>query len=191
MSELTVMRRILGRLRKWVRATREDGFGPMGTDLETLRDIADVLEAEISELEDDLNTAELDNEYLREQLRHIEQLERESAYMRLPVDADGVPIHVGDFLETSEYNGRRFHCNGFCYETALVGQRWTIAMSYDNETGTTEFVSAHSCRHVQQDALESLLCDMIHEYGSTDALTETVAEKYAERIRKAVEHDRD
>ena len=60
MSELAIARGSLGRLRKWIRATREEGLGPMGTDLEMLRDIADVLEAEISELEDEFKRSQAD-----------------------------------------------------------------------------------------------------------------------------------
>lgn len=195
MSEVTAIRGSLERLRKWIRATREEGLGPMGTDLETLKDIADVLEADISELEDDLNTAELDNEHLREQLNEFdgdcfcgatavqwrnhsvrlqERLDEvERTHMRLPMDADGVPIRVGDYLQ-GVYSE---------FEVCAVSEHyayWAEGRHFDK---------ADCCRHVQQDALESLLCDMIHEYGSTDALTETIAEKYAERIRKAVEHE--
>ena len=112
----------------------------------------------------------------------------DSTHMCLPVDADGVPIRPGDVLETSEYNYRRFRCLGFCYETSLTVPRWTVAMEYDGETGTTEYVSAHSCRHVQPDTVESLLEEF---YGKTHATTaeerEELAAEYAERIRKVVE----
>lgn len=177
MSELTAIRGSLGRLRMWVRATREDGLGPMGTDLATLSDIVDVLEADISELEDDLNTAELDNEYLREQLRHIEQLERDSAYMRLPVDADGVPIRPGDRVDVINgtpctFNVEKMWLNR--YGWAVHGRR------------PDEF------RHVQQDAVESLMKEFAlacEEQGYKDPRIDGIVEDYAERIRKAVEHD--
>ena len=70
----------LDKLRKWVRATREDGLGPMGTDLCELDGIADEIEAEI---------------------------ERE--WMRVPCDADGVPIRMGDAVEGEP---RRFDKRG-------------------------------------------------------------------------------
>lgn len=38
----------------------------------------------------------------------IDEIEREIAekYIELPVDADGVPIHVGDEMENGEYRGK-------------------------------------------------------------------------------------
>lgn len=37
--------------------------------------------------------------------------------------------------------------------------------------------------------IEDVLCDMIHEYGSSDALTETIAAKYADELRGMMEAD--
>ena len=59
----------LDELRGWIVATVDYGLGPNGTNLEQLHDIADAIEAEIAE-----------------------------RFMELPVDADGVPIHIGDTL---------------------------------------------------------------------------------------------
>lgn len=90
-----------------------------------------------------------------------DEIEREISerYIELPVDADGVPIHVGDVLETSEY-GKRFTCTGYSYQTAGYEKpHWSIAYRYDNYDGTTEFVSLHSCRHVKPDPVKELLCE--------------------------------
>lgn len=171
MSELTVMRGSLGRLRKWIRATREEGLGPMGTDLDTLRGIADVLEADISELEDDLNTAELDNEHLREQLNEYdgdcycgltvvgwynhsvllqERLDEvERTHMRLPVDADGVLCRIGDVLE---WDGGR-------NEVMAVSDDCVWFDTDAHELRLTCFESS-GCRHVQPRTLEDIIYEI-------------------------------
>lgn len=160
----------------------------------------DALIASVNELEADLNTAELDNEHLREELRRIEQLERDSAYMRLPVDADGVPIHLGDVVVAQDE--QPFEVRAFQLDTLgwfaieRLGSQWNV----------------NQLHHVQPDTVESLLEEYAQDKSedwriacnryfrehcwSKDWLQDpefsvvhcdNIAE-YAERIRKAVEH---
>lgn len=100
-------------------------------------------------------------------LNAYDGLERdvEERYLRLPEDADGVPWHIGDVIEGhGELHCMSINCNG-----------WTFTSS------TAIDPSIH--RHAKPDKLRELLQDMIHEYGCTDALTETIAGKYADEIR--------
>lgn len=152
MSELTDTRESLGRLRKWIRATREDGFGPMGTDLETLRGIADELDAELAYIE--------------------------RTYMRLPVDADGVPVRIGDTM------GRICAEDRDVFTVGLIG---SDGLCMDDETS---FFKASECRHVQPDTVEDIIAEVVQFGANADTGTriEDVVEEYAERIRKAVEH---
>ena len=110
-------------------------------------------------------------------------------YMELPVDADGVPIHVGDYLESEEYNGRLFPCRGLNVEVCKSGKRWTVCMSYDSYSGTSEYTSASRCRHVKPRAIEDVLEDFADELHSdrTDGMAnrvERLAAKYAAEIRE-------
>ena len=89
----------------------------------------------------------------------------EQRYMPLPLDADGVPWHIGDEIEG----------HGVLHSMSVNRHGWSFF-------GTAIDPAIH--RHVKPDPLKELLCDMIHEYGSTDALTETVADKYADCIRE-------
>ena len=122
--------------------------------------------------------------------RVLEALEREIAekYMLLPVDADGVPIHVGDHMQATDdvdEDGKPYRQLVTGYTMSLPdgnGKLW-----FTDDDGVS-YDPRYSC-HVKPDPVKELLCDMIHEYGCTDALTEAVAEKYAERIRELMEVD--
>lgn len=97
---------------------------------------------------------------------YCNEIEAEIAanYMELPKDADGVPIHVGDVLDRD-------------YTVDYVAPHWCLSAGRGARHES-------SCHHIDTDPLKGLLCGMIREYCSTAALKETVAEKYAERIRE-------
>ena len=103
--------------------------------------------------------------------------EIQERYLLLPVDADGVPIHVGDEVELTT-RAAKFHA---CLKLSEYG--WLI--DNDEPSGFTP----DCVRHVKPRTLEDVLCDMIHEYGCTDARTETIADKYAAEIREFMAGD--
>lgn len=123
------------------------------------------------------------------------EAEVESEYMKLPVDADGVTIHVGDNLHSDE-TGRDFPCRG--YNLTLQGSKkwWTVECCYDSYSGTSEYVSAKSCHHVKPRTLEDVLHDFWEEWEShpidaewgerLERLRESEA-KYADEIRELME----
>lgn len=124
----------------------------------------------------------------------IDEIEAEIAdnYMRLPVDANNEPIHVGDNLHSDE-TGRNFPCRG--YNLTLQGSKkwWTVECCYDSYSGTSEYVSAKSCRHVKPRTLEDVLVDMLEAaVGYSDAHTDVslvAVEKYADEIRELLGGD--
>lgn len=178
----------IDKLRGWVRSTRADGLGPFGTNLEELDGIADALEAETAEykilttsygfmntkLNDALsairNRFGVDNELAAEDPAKniLEALER--GWIRLPVDADGVPIRPGDLLvdTTSDYE---------LYATKMfLGLNgWAINARRPDEL-----------RHVKPDTVEGLLAEFENHVRCDGADDASIAE-YAERIRKAVQ----
>ena len=107
------------------------------------------------------------------------EAEIESRYMLLPVDADGVPIRVGDTIEYP--NGRRD-----VVRFITVNDN----MSTFNERGWV----ASKCRHVKPRTIEDVLIDMLEAaVGYSDAHTEVslvAVEKYADEIRELMEVDR-
>ena len=99
-----------------------------------------------------------------------DEIEREIAekYMELPVDADGVPIRYGDKLSSDEMPGRAFTCFtclGFNVTRFSGEPLWLVEWRYDGESGTSEYVSAKSCRHVKSRTVE----DVLREFGKAYA----------------------
>lgn len=135
-------------LRGWVDHIDENGHLGRLSDFgkQGLRVIADAIEAELAE-----------------------------RYIELPVDADGAPIHVGDYLHSDE-TGRDFPCRGYSYGLNGNTPRWTIECCYDPYSGTSEFVSAKSCHHVKPRTIEDVLLDA----GVSRACVEDVAAELRE-----------
>lgn len=105
-------------------------------------------------------------------------------FLELPIDADGVPIHLGDYLKSEEYDGRQFPCRGLNVEVCNSGKRWTVCMSYDSYSGTSEYTPANRCHHVKPRTLEDVLLDVIeHAVCPSNSWDEIIA-KYADEIRE-------
>lgn len=112
-------------------------------------------------------------------------------YMLLPVDADGVPIHIGDRLETFDCPPQDydvFDVYGFC-TTAINGVDWYVIDGYDQQC------NVEGVRHVKPDPLKELLLEMLDRHTDGIGLREhggdinSFAGKYAERIRELMEVD--
>ena len=100
------------------------------------------------------------------------EIEREIAerYMELPVDADGVPIHVGDVLERG-------------YVVDYVAPNWCLA------TGRGAMY-ADMCHHVKPRTLEDVLNDFAVEAADVDERDkeewEPLLAKYEREIRELI-----
>lgn len=118
--------------------------------------------------------------------------EIEEQYMKLPLDADGVPIRPGDDIT---WDGLEV----FCVEA--VSPDDANLFSYRTHE-RTEADNLRNCRHVKHDTVESLLKDMImslaaerviyvpgHDKERIGARMRELRDEYAERIRKEVEHE--
>ena len=87
------------------------------------------------------------------------QAEVDERYMKLPVDADGVPIHVGDVVEFGENLNQgivkalnehmviAMHVDDCCMNYAKYGLLW----------------NADACRHVKPRTVEDVLLDFLKE----------------------------
>lgn len=102
------------------------------------------------------------NEYLDE----IEQ-EISERYMLLPVDADGVPWHVGDITENGNI------VNGICFDRC--------GCHFSN---TRNDIDPSIHRHAKPKTLEDVLCNMIDQFCLTNETKIEVASKYAKEIRE-------
>lgn len=107
-------------------------------------------------------------------------LERE--YMKLPVDANCVPIRPGDEMQMAF---------GESAEVVAVGsERWFFDHScLADNSDEYDFELAANSRHVKHDTVEGILGEAIQFGANADTGTrlECVISDYAERIQKAVE----
>lgn len=112
---------------------------------------------------------------------HAEEL-AEHGWVKLPVDADGKPIHVGDKL------------NGYketivVDEMALQYGSWALVSEDQRKFYCPEAFTHHKA--TVEDVLREFsdkVCDSGHQWGLDAA--DTIAD-YADRIREAIEHEED
>ena len=109
--------------------------------------------------------AECDERWLLASCDDVEA-EITERYMLLPVDADGVPIHVGDICEM---NGERFEVR----QLTTDGDYWWAV----DRLG--EFYIAELCRHVKSRTLEDVLIDAM-QFGFSSHAGDDVSEKARE-----------
>lgn len=108
------------------------------------------------------------------------EIEREIAerYMELPVDADGVPIHMGDSLVARERTAS--------YRGTVVGIEIGNAenlVGLDGYEGYRRY-SFNQCRHVRPRTIEDVLEEFAHEWNDThhDDMPALKA-RYADELR--------
>lgn len=153
--------------------------------------IAD-LQAEVDELTEERDELLEQVEKYAEEAANFEQAlaDVEQTHMRLPVDADGVPIRVGETVYGKYLKGYpSFVVRGFEFDTEY--DQWNV------KTGAAMYTSANLLSHVPSDTVESVLEDFIEAFDAWDnecnhdreELRDKLFAEYAERIRKAVEHD--
>lgn len=95
-------------------------------------------------------------------------------YIKLPVDVDKMPIHVGDTIEI-EHNGRVTTVTNINYNE----YGWEV---YCAEGGG--FDKDTSCRHVKPDSWERIIADAIAEGFERINLTDTITESNEELIAR-------
>ena len=102
------------------------------------------------------------------------QAEVDERFMELPVDADGVPIRVGDTVEWLVKNGD--------YEVVAVGE--LVALKLGEDGSFT--IAADALRHVKPRTLEDVLRDLEGMRGNYADYEDVVcrAAKYAAEIRE-------
>lgn len=111
-------------------------------------------------------------ERLNESLDEIEQ-EIAERYIELPVDADGVPIHVGDVIQFVNEQGG----TGAKVEVCAISKHY----AYYGEG--KHFYKASMCRHVNPRTIEDAISDALRDYAITDMSRDEVIAKYADDLR--------
>ena len=107
-------------------------------------------------------------------LEFVNEIEQEIAerYIELPLDADGVPIHVGDKMRFCDFN----------VQCAAVSPEHIY---YWDEYSNGHWVKGRECRHYKPRTVEDVLRDCCNEWNKHcgDEWESGVYVKYTEEIR--------
>lgn len=111
-----------------------------------------------------------------------------SEYVGLPKDADGEPIHIGDVMDSKVdylFDGRPFEVRAMRRDEC----GWEV---YDRLGDRYE---PNSLRHHRKQTVEDVLREMCLEidrrYARGRVDYDALFTEYAEKLREAIEHDRD
>lgn len=104
---------------------------------------------------------------------HVDDIE--DAYMKLPIDAEGVPIRPGDEVRIDPHSPTR-------YEVLAVGDGIVVL---DN----TFIRSADECTHVKPRTLEEILDEWRHRVFVADGDYQIALDEYAAEIRELLGGD--
>ena len=100
-----------------------------------------------------------------------------TAYVKLPVDADGVPIHIGDKVSESDYRPEG---------GVVVGMK--LYQGWDHWLiNCGAWVDPRNCRHVQPDSWERIIDDAaknIYPNGAFNPCWDEVRAELVERCRR-------
>lgn len=118
------------------------------------------------------------------------------SYMLLPVDADGVPIHMGDTVEGElVFDDATVKGTVTTYHIHDNDEPDTVYIKVDcgNGTWTIKELRIKRCRHVKPRTLEDVLKAFFHDALDADAFCtvrlDDVLAKYADEIRELLGGD--
>ena len=121
----------------------------------------------------------LESDYEKEHDVHdlAKAIEREVSerYMELPLDADGVPIHIGDLVKVNDGEDEGY-IDGFTSE--LMYGEGELMPTID----TVQY-RARDMRHVSERTIEDVLGDVMKETRLADMTNAEIVAKYADEIR--------
>ena len=103
-------------------------------------------------------------------------------FMELPVDADGVPVHIGDMLFYKPYN-QTFRVGCVEYQYALV---------YVKDYANGSHWKPEECTHVKPRTVEDVVQEAIQwgfTYGKGGMDTSEQRDKFAAEIRELVKEE--
>lgn len=155
---------------------------PWDASRERLNESLDEIEQEIAKLQEswaqEAREHVDDSARLAELIHENSELKREIAerYIELPVDADGVPIRVGDEL----YNGEVIAFGGLAEGGVVFVHR-----GFEDGNYILEAFASNVTHHVKTHTIEDVLRDCCNEWNEHcgDDWESSVYAKYAEEIR--------
>lgn len=174
--------KITDELRKWISTVTwlDDG---MSHSHKNILAIADRIDAEYQKALDELFKAlTIDMKPMTDENMAVD------GWIRLPKDADGVPIRFGDKV-TVPWNENVYEVRGFSYTQQLAGGERTIWVDvYSREKmGNVPLCGSSSCRHYHAPTVEDVLRELVGKaqvLSCVDDEDELVTE-YAKRLTLA------
>lgn len=111
-------------------------------------------------------------------------------WVKLPVDSDGVPIHVGDEVEVGSWPATPCIVRGI----SLGGTPWVLRIVQRDHEGEEGYGEVHlpwpdnrageTVRHIRHDSWERIIEDAMGAFLSDDSPAEPTMEELVERCRK-------
>ena len=171
-------------------AAAKCGWGVSPEVARHIKKFADAIEREVEQLRD--REYQNGREDARDAVEFADRLCRASErredvtlwgvdYMPLPVDADGVPIHVGDVMDSKVdylFDGRPFGVRAL----VLCDDGWEAA---DGRFGNR--YEPDSLRHHHAPTVEDVLREMLDAWGElpSNATNDAIVAEYASKLRLA------
>lgn len=108
----------------------------------------------------------------------------EGGWVKLPVDADGEVIHIGDVMDTEHFG--TVEVEGFVHRSVAF-------YNYSEQPAYLCTIPANLCHHHHEPTVEDVLREFVDEFNrdDTELCDDEIIERFAEKLREVVEHDRD
>lgn len=165
----------VGKLREFV----DDQFSVRGQAYKQGMDIADEIERETAETEAFCRRVE-------EAARNNDELDVFGvAYMPLPVDADGVPVRIGDVMEFA-YDPPQ---DQPIFEVSGFGAKGSLFYVPRGEIRARKTTTASVVRHVKPRTLEGVLADFANRVCNSGHQWGLEIPEYADEIRELMGGD--
>lgn len=154
---------ITDELRKWAEKNIHDNTRRLD-----IKAVADRIDEECARRQEDII-----DETLGGLMKMTDENMAKNGWVRLPKDADGVPIHVGDVLTDGEYKFKVFEL------AAFKDGSWSIR----NEDG----IAWAECdvTHYHEPTVEDVLMEMLDAWGElpSNATNEAIIAEYAQKLQ--------
>ena len=165
---------ITDKLRKWA----EDEM-PLSYRMAVLA-IADRIDEAAQDMS---NKAYCDGQSASIRAKVSDELAKDNGWVRLPTDADGVPIRFKDKV-TVPWSDKVYEVSGFSYQEHTHLGTMTVWINTHEDGEVKALCATGSCHHYKPPTTEDVLNEMLDVYCSNDSRTpcQLVAE-YAKRLQ--------
>ena len=147
-----------------------------------LQDANDELQKRMLSIEDEVIVleSERDELYMRLAMAEAEAKRTDDGWMRLPVDADGVPIHIGDMIQQLNHAGVWTHA----MPVVAVDENGCFALTQGLACEARTYVWCNNCRHVKERTVEDVLDEFASFVCEEVGFSQEDVKRCAEEIRE-------